>query len=108
MTQTFNEQVEVLGSADAIQLKVKGHSTQNQPLQSWQDNAGNVGGEVTGNKRLQFGNEAAGTTDGAIMEVNHAISGSTLTPVTGGWHSLGRITGALVSVVTWVIHELRL
>src|SRR5258708_26855429 len=104
----FTDSVEVLGSQDAIQLKVKAHSTQNQPLQSWQDNSGAIQGELTGNGRLQIGNEAAGATDGALIEANHNISGSSLSPVSGGWHTLGRVTGALSSAVTWVMHELRL
>jgi hypothetical protein len=106
--EQFTDAVEVLGSQDTIQLKLEGHTSQTQPLQSWQDDASNVHGEFTGDGRLQIGNEAAGATDGALIEVNHEISSATLTPVSGGWHSLGRITGALTSAVTWVMHELRL
>src|SRR5688572_3538522 len=37
MTQVFNENVEINGSTDTIQLKVKGASSQNSTLQQWLD-----------------------------------------------------------------------
>ena len=37
MTEAFTENVQVNGSADVTQLQVKGHTTQTQPLQAWQD-----------------------------------------------------------------------
>lgn len=40
MTEHFNENVEIEGSQDVTQLRVQGHTSQTQPLQDWQNSAG--------------------------------------------------------------------
>ena len=52
-TPTF----EVEGNEDTTQLNVKGHSTQTEPLQTWQDNAGSDLAQVSGDGRVQVGDE---------------------------------------------------
>jgi hypothetical protein len=44
--QTFTDNVVVQGSQDITQLRVQGHTTQTQPLQTWTDNGGNVQAQV--------------------------------------------------------------
>ncbi len=55
MTQTtFTDNVLVDGSQDIKQLRVQGHTTQNQPLQTWENSSGSTLAQVTGDGRLEI------------------------------------------------------
>src|SRR4051794_33695451 len=106
MTQTYNDSVAINGVADTTQLKVRGNATQNQPLQTWQDDADNTLAQVTGAGDLELGsNVEVGPPHDALIQVGNDIS----VPTSGapsGLHTLGRLTNALSSPVNWVLHEL--
>jgi hypothetical protein len=107
MTQTtYNDNVYVDGSRDITQLTVEGHSTQNQPLEEWKNSAGSTLAQMTGDGRLQVGDDLGGATPDALLEVHRADT-STAKPKRG-LHLLGRIAGALATVVQWSVHELEL
>lgn len=107
-TTTFTDNVEVLGSQDINQLKVKGFSTQNQPLQSWQNNAGTTLGRVTGDGRLEIGNNLGGGAPlDSLVQANQDITLPSSAP-TSGTHTLGKITGTISSPINWAVHELQL
>ena len=109
MTQTiFTDSVKVQGSQDAPQLQVQSNTTQTQPLQNWLDSTGNVKAQVTGDGRFQIGNNlGSGAPSDALIQANNDITVPSSLPVSG-WHTLGRLTGALTSAVNWVVHELQL
>jgi hypothetical protein len=50
---TVDAALEVDGREDTTQLRVQGHSTQTEPLQTWEDSSGEVQTEVTGAGRLR-------------------------------------------------------
>jgi hypothetical protein len=107
MTQTtFTDNVVVQGSQDTTQLKVQGHNTQTNPLQTWQDSATTPLAKVAKDGRLQTGDMNLGTPD-ALVEANASITLPSSRPQRG-IQSLGRITGALTSAVAWAVHELEL
>src|SRR5215217_8522627 len=108
MTQVFNDSVSVQGIQDTPQLQVKGNTTQTQPLQNWTDNASNIKAQVTGDGRLQIGNNlGVGAPADALIQANLDVTLPSSLP-TSGWHTLGRVTGALTGAVNWVVHELQL
>lgn len=104
MTQTtFTDNVLVDGSQDIKQLRVQGHTTQNQPLQTWENSAGNTVAQVTGDGRLIVGDDV---TPDSLFEA-HRLDTSTSKP-TRGIHSLGQVTGTLNALVQWIVGELEL
>ena len=109
MTQTlFTDTVRLQGSQDAPQLQIQANATQTQPLQNWQDSAGNIKAQVTGDGRFQIGNNlGAGAPTDALIQANNDIILPSIQPLSG-WHTLGRITGALTGAVAWVVHEFQL
>jgi hypothetical protein len=94
------------GASDAKQLRVQGHTTQTQPLQTWETSAGSVQGQMTGDGRLALGDDLGVATPDALLEVHRADT-STAKPKRG-FHSLGRVAGALSDAVAWVVQELEL
>jgi hypothetical protein len=107
MTQTtYNDNVLIDGSQDIKQLRVQGHTTQNQPLQTWEDSAGNVQAQVTGDGRLQVGDDVGLASPDALVEAHRADT-STSKPKRG-IHSLGRVSGTLSALVQWMVGELEL
>ena len=50
---TVDAALEVDGREDVVQLQVQGHSTQTEPLQTWEDSSGDVQTEVTGAGQLR-------------------------------------------------------
>src|SRR6266436_2619108 len=91
MTQTFNESVVIDGVADTTQLEIKANATQTEPLQSWQDNAGDTLAQVTGTGDLELGNNlGTGAPHDALVQVNADITLPT-SDVTSSWHTLGRL-----------------
>src|SRR5688572_17363124 len=104
MTQTFNDNVLIDGNQDIEQLRVQGHSTQTDPLQTWESSAAQVLVQVTGDGRMQVGDDLA--TPDALVEAHRAET-STSKPKRG-LHSLGKITNLLTDVIAWVVAELEL
>jgi len=105
MPQIIND-TKIDGVQDVTQLQVEGHTTQTQPLQTWQDSGGNVLARITNDGRLQEGNLGLGTP-AALVEANDSITLPSTKPKRG-WHSLGRVTGAITDAIAWVVHELEL
>lgn len=50
--KTFGDDVSIVGSGDAVQLTVKGYSTQNEPLQEWQKSDATVVASMSNAGRL--------------------------------------------------------
>jgi hypothetical protein len=108
MTQTtFTDDVVIQGSQDIAQLQVKANATQTQPLQNWQDNSGNALVQVTGDGKLQLGDASLIGTPTALVEANQTIALPSPKPQRG-FHSVGKISGAISTALTWVYQELRL
>jgi hypothetical protein len=106
MTQTtYNDNVLIDGSQDAKQLRVQGNAIQDQPLQTWEDSAGNILTRVTGDGRIQTGDDVGFPSPDALVEVHRASSS---TKPQRGIHSLGQVSGALDNPVQWMIGELEL
>jgi hypothetical protein len=107
MTQTtYNDNVLIDGSQDIKQLRVQGHTTQNQPLQTWEDSAGNIQAQVTGDGRVLVGDDVGLASPDALIEAHRADT-STSKPKRG-IHSLGRVSGTLSALVQWMVGELEL
>jgi hypothetical protein len=106
MTVLHNEDVKIDGGADAKQLVIEGHSIQTQPLQVWQNNTSTILAQMTGDGRLQIGDDLGLATPDALVEV-HRDSTSTAKPKRG-IHSLGRIASALTEAVAWLVGELEI
>ncbi len=115
MTETFNEDViingqlevndhlEVNGQADEVQLSVKGHSSQNEALQVWENNSGTDLARVSGAGYLQVGDPDA--TNEALVEA-HNLEDSA--KPSRGFHSGGILNGTLSNMVSWIVQELLL
>jgi|GEM_PF-5873269 len=109
MTKTYNEDViindnlEVNGVSDEVQVSVKGASTQTEALQQWKNNGGTVLSEIDENGHLIVGSQD-GTID-ALLEA-HNIEDSN--KPSRGLHSKGILTGTLSNLVSWVVNELGL
>ncbi len=108
MTQTtFTDNVLVDGSQDTKQLRVQGHTTQTQPLQTWENSGGTPQAQVSGDGNVQIGDDLLGwSTPDALLEA-HRGSGSTNKPKRG-FHSLGQVSGTLNALVQWIVEELEL
>jgi hypothetical protein len=100
----FTDAVEIEGSQDTTQLKVQGHTTQTEPLQTWEDDTGDPLARVTGDGRLQVGDDLGMETPDALIEAHRDDSSVSLPH--RGVHTLGRIAGALSDAVQWVVGEL--
>jgi hypothetical protein len=110
MTEYFDENVEIQGNQDVTQLLVQGHTSQSQPLQEWQNSAGDPLARVTNDGRVQLGDfdpleQGAMATDDALLEVSRS---ETSGRPKRGLHVLGRIGGVLTDAVVWAVHELEL
>ena len=104
MTQTtFTDNVLVDGSQDIKQLRVQGHTTQLQPVQTWEDSAGGTLAQLTGDGRLIVGDDV---TPESLVEA-HRLETSTSKPKRG-LHSLGQVSGTLATLVQWIVGELEL
>jgi hypothetical protein len=97
MPQTnFTDNVRIDGSRDIAQLAVEGNATQTQPLQTWQNSAGSVLSQVTGDGRVLVGDDLGAATPDALIEA-HRSETSTARP-RRGIHSLGRIGDSLSEI----------
>lgn len=104
MTQTYTDDVIIDGSQDEVQLTVQGHSTQSNPLQEWQDSAGDTLARVTEEGYYQAGDMTL-STDEALIEA-HRDETSPLAE--RGIHTLGRLAGILTTSIAWLVGELEL
>lgn len=96
------------GDFDTIQLRVQRHSTQTHSLQTWEDSAGGVLGQITPDGRLELGDLDLGTPD-ALIEANKDIDLATEPNVPRrGLQARGLIQGIISDAVAWAVHELEL
>jgi hypothetical protein len=102
----FPDAVEIEGSQDITQLTVQGHTTQTEPLQTWQNSAEDVLSQITGDGRFQVGDDLGMAAPDSLVEA-HRDAASTSLPQRG-LHTLGRVAGALSTAVQWAVHELEL
>jgi hypothetical protein len=72
--------------------------------QSWKNSAGDVLIRMTADGRLQIGDETLMATDDALIEA-HRDETESAKP-RRGQHLLGEISGALDSIVAWIVQEL--
>jgi uncharacterized protein (DUF608 family) len=70
MVQTFTDNVLIDGAQDADQLRVQGHSTQTQSLQTWETSAALVMAEMTGDGRLLLGDDLGAATPDSLIEAH--------------------------------------
>lgn len=106
MTQTFTDNVLIDGSQDVDQLRVQGHSTQTQSLQTWETSAALVLAEMTGDGRLVLGDDLGAATPDSLVEVHRSETSSTKPK--RGIHALGRISNVLTEIAQWVVHEVEI
>ncbi|MEP6983951.1 MAG: hypothetical protein ABI970_00015 [Chloroflexota bacterium] len=104
-TENFNDVI-ITGNQDTIQLQVKGNTTQTDPLQTWEDSAGDALVTVTADGRVQVGDDVGLASPDALIEAHRQYT-STTKPKRG-IHSLGRISDTLTNVVQWVVAELEI
>lgn len=102
----FTDAVEIEGSQDTTQLKVQGHSSQTEPLQSWEDSAGSPLSHITADGRLLVGDDPGLEAPDALVEAHRDITSVSVPQ--RALNTLGRVTGALGTAVQWVVHELEL
>jgi len=109
MTQTYNEDVvindnlQVNGASDEVQVTVTGASTQTEALQQWKGNSGSVLSEID-----ESGHLIVGSQDGTIDALIEAHNIEDTTKPSRGLHSKGILTGTLSNLVSWVVNELGL
>ena len=106
MPQTFNQHVFIDGAADEKQLRVQGSAAQTEPLQTWENNAGDELVRITSAGKLQIGDLGISTPE-AFIEAGADLTPSSPKPKRG-LHALGRFTGAISSPLIWAVHELEL
>jgi len=104
MTQTFTDNVLIDGVQDIDQLRVQGHSTQTQSLQTWENSAAVVLAEMTGDGRLVLGDDLGAATPDSLIEA-HRSETQTAKPKRG-FHALGRFSNALTDAAQWIVQEL--
>ena len=96
------------GDANAIQLRVQGHSPQTNPLQTWEDSSGTILAQLdeTGlfqGQDVQVGDDDA--TSDALIEAHNLDDPA---KPSQGLHTAGIVSGTLDDIVRWVVQELTL
>lgn len=104
-TTQFMDAVEIQGSQDTTQLRVQAYSAQGEPLQTWEDDSGDILAQVTGDGRVQIGDDVGLSTSDALVEA-HRDSASTLPE--RAFHAFGRVAGSVNGVIQWIVHELEI
>src|SRR5688572_2999715 len=100
-TEIFTDNVEIQGSRDVTQLNVKGHSTQNEPLETWKNSAGDTLAEVSNKGDVKVGDlTLLDPTRDALVEAHRDSSSAR---AKRGFHSLGRITTLVTDLISWVV-----
>lgn len=102
--ETFTDAVVVDGSQDITQLRVQAHSTQNQPLQTWENHAGDVLARLNKDGRLELGDVTITSTPNALIEADQPITSASATKQ--GVQSRGIVSGAMSEALAWSVHEL--
>lgn len=102
--ETFTDAVVVDGSQDITQLRVQAHSTQNQPLQTWENSAGAVLARLNKDGRLELGDVTITSTPNALIEADQPITSASATKQ--GVQSRGIVSGAMSEALAWSVHEL--
>ena len=102
--ETFTDAVVVDGSQDITQLRVQAHSTQNQPLQTWENNAGNPLVRLNSDGRLELGDVTIATTPNAFLEADQGFTSAS--PIKQGVQSRGIVSGVMSDPLAWSVHEL--
>lgn len=102
--ETFTDAVVVDGSQDITQLRVQAHSTQNQPLQTWENNAGNPLARLNSDGRLELGDVTIASTPNAFLEADQGFTSAS--PIKQGVQSRGVVSGAMSDPLAWSVHEL--
>lgn len=104
----YTEPVIIDGANDEIQLQVQGHTTQNEPLQTWETSAADTLAQITGDGRVQIGDIGLETDDALIEAHRDDDSAGSAGLPKRGLHSAGYLGGALTSLVSWMVQELTL
>lgn len=108
-TEIFNDDVQIQGSQDEVQLLVQGPSSQTADLQQWKIAGQDPLVRLTGDGRLQLGTLETGTAD-ALIEANHDIDLDTEPNAPQqGLQTRGifrRAAQAISNSMAWSIHEL--
>lgn len=104
--QIFTDAVQIDGSEDEVQLRVQGHTSQNESLQQWQDSANVVLAQLAADGRFQNG-DISGGVSGALIEANKQTSLPS-TDVKQGIQSRGEIRGQILDSLAWIVQELEL
>lgn len=102
--ETFTDAVVVDGSQDITQLRVQAHSTQNQPLQTWENSAGTPLARLNSDGRLELGDVTIASTPNAFLEADQGITSASL--IKQGVQSRGIVSGAMSDPLAWSVHEL--
>jgi hypothetical protein len=109
-TQTYTDDVEILGSEDETQLVVRGNDPQTNPLQEWQDSGSTGLAQVTNDGRLRVGGDLDLAAPSALVEGNRTVDPSTDT-IKQGIQSLGVADGGVTEIdesLVWSSIELEL
>lgn len=106
MTQTFVDNVLIDGAQDTDQLRVQGHSTQTQSLQTWETSAATLLAEMTGDGRLVLGDDLGTATPDSLIEAHR--SDTSITKPKRGFHALGQISNTLTEITQWVVQEIEI
>lgn len=99
----INDNLEVNGASDEVQVAVTAASTQTAALQQWKANGGTVLSEIDEEGHLLVGDQDA--TSDAFIEAHNIED---LSKPRRGLHNKGIITGTLSKLVSWIVQELSL
>lgn len=97
----INDNLQVNGSSNEVQVIVKGYSGQSEALQQWQDSSASILAEIDADGHLLVGDQDA-TIDSLIESHNLDDANKPAR----GFHAKGSLTGALSNLVSWVVQEL--
>lgn len=104
MTETISEQVFIDGSDDEVQLRVQGHSTQTEPLQTWENSVDEILAQVTDGGLLQVGDVPPLSTPTSLLQVHR--DKLSIDKPTRGLQVSGELEDEQSSDVQWSVHEL--
>jgi hypothetical protein len=103
---TYTDPVFIDGNQDDPQLRVQGHTTQTDPLQTWEDSGNNALARISGDGRLELGALNIAGAPSALIEANQNISTSSVAKQ--GFQSRGITSAGVTEPLTWSVHELEL
>lgn len=107
---SFQEDVQIVGQSDVPQLTVRGAPTQSEPLQVWEDDAGNDLAKLAADGRLQVGDDLGVGAPHALVEANANVDPHN-DSILQGVQSRGVFQGG-VQVIdeahSWAFHKMTL